>query len=268
MPNKKRKVVSPLEELKSSKIIKFTKENSAKDISEEKKEPEEKPDTDRKYMELISDQEEEDLEKSSEQDEVKSKQSDTTPKRSFLKKSKTLEKSQKKSGTLTKFLMKIDDQSSNNLNNDSNLNKLENEDCQNISVGEEEIGSPFQHTSPTNEEIEDTQIAEKPSTSQDSESDITMLSSDTEAQSELDMSKTSISEEKMIKTETPVTPKSDKEAKYKLKKLTPRQIEKKQEIIRKKEEKAKIKMVCHTIKTSILLFRYNIICCFNIIFMF
>lgn len=46
------------------------------------------------------------------------------------------------------------------------------------------------------------------------------------------------------KPATPVTPKSDKDMKDKFKKLTPKQLERRQEIARRKEEKRKLKMVC------------------------
>lgn len=249
VPNKKRKVVSPLEELKSSKIIKFTKENSVKDTSEEQEDAEEKPDTDRECIELISDQEEKYLEQSSDEEHANKEKIDTTPKRSSLKKSKTLEKSQKKSGALTKFLTKVDSEPTSSLVHDSDLHKSENEkDCQNISVHEEESGSPLLNTSQVNEEIEDIKIVERSNTYQDSDSDVAVLSSDTEAQSELDKSKSSINEEKVTKLATPTTPKSNKEDKMKLKKLTPKQLEKKQEVARRKEEKAKLKIVCYTVK--------------------
>lgn len=80
----------------------------------------------------------------------------------------------------------------------------------------------------------------------DSDSDVALLSSDTEDLSELEKSKTSINDEKIRKPEsptTPTTPKSDKDAKMKLKILTPKQLEKRQEIDRKKEERARMKKV-------------------------
>lgn len=44
-------------------------------------------------------------------------------------------------------------------------------------------------------------------------------------------------------TEIPVTPKTDKDMKNKIKKLTPKQLEKRREIAKKKEEKLKLRMV-------------------------
>lgn len=249
MPNKKRKVVSPLEGFKSNKIIKYTKENSDKSISKEKDEAEEKCDTDCECIDLISDQEEKDLGQSSKQDcetKVKphQKKMDTTPKRDSLTKGKILKKSRKKSSALTKFLMKTDSE----LMNSSHKATDESTDCPNTSACEEnsEILSSSQspesslHTSCVNEEM-DNIVTEDPNICQDSDSDIVSLNN--EATSELDKSRTSISEESSGKPAIPTTPKSNKDEKIMSKKLTPRQLEKRQEIARKREEKAKLKMV-------------------------
>ncbi|XP_032683554.1 chromatin assembly factor 1 subunit A-B [Odontomachus brunneus] len=245
MPNKKRKVVSPLEEIKNSKMIKYAKENSAKDISEEKEKVEEKSDTDSECIELISDQEEKDLEQSSEQnDEEKTKIE--TPKRNFIKKNKTLKKSQKKSGALTKFLTKADSEPTST----SLKSRTQELDCQNTSREEngeiplslQSLESPL-HMSHVSKEMNQVNVIENPNISQESDSDIAILSSDDEAPSELDKSITSINEEKTIKSPIPTTPKSgDKDEKIKFKKLTPKQLEKRQEIAKRKEEKAKLKM--------------------------
>lgn len=250
VPNKKRKVASPLEGLKDSKIIKYAKENSAKNTSEEKEEVEEKSDTDSECIELISDQGEKDLEQSS--DDEKKMKIDTTPKRNSVTKNKTLEKSQKKFGALTKFLMKADSEPT------SSSPKSKNEsDYQNIYVHEEnsEICSNLQslesplHVSCVSKEMDKVNVIENPNICQESDSDIAILSSDDEVPSELDKSRTSINEEKISTSATPATPKSDKDEKMKFKKLTPKQLEKRQETAKRKEEKAKLKMVCYIVKS-------------------
>lgn len=251
VPNKKkRKVASPLAEFKNSKIIKYAKENSTKSISEDKEEEtEEKPDTDSECVEIILDQDKKDLEQSSEQDHEKIKKIDIIPKRSSLKKKKLHEKSQKKSGSLTKFFMKADNEPTSDIIHDTNPHTSKNEqDCQNTLVleGESEVPSnlqsvesPSPHASQVNEEK--VNVLDDSNISPESDSDVAVFS-DTEVQSELDKSRTSINEEKIRK---PTTPKSDKDAKMKTKKLTPKQLEKRQEIVKKKEERARLRMVCY-----------------------
>ncbi|XP_014483317.1 PREDICTED: chromatin assembly factor 1 subunit A-A-like [Dinoponera quadriceps] len=251
--NKKRKVESPLEELKSSKMIKYAKENSTKSISEEKEETEEKSDTDSECIELISDEEEKNLEQSNVLKNGKRKKIDTAPKKNSLTKSKIRAETSKKFGSLKKFLKKANNEPIGNIIRDSSSYRLKNNrDCENEESAHEEeseicsslqpLKSSSLHTSEASEETENAIVKEGPNICPESDSDIAVLSSDTETQSELDKSRTSINEEKIRQSAIPTTPKSDKDTKMKVKKLTPKQLEKKREIAKKREERARLKM--------------------------
>lgn len=252
-PNKKkRKVISPSIESKSSKVVKLaTQENSVRNVrgKEEEDASERKLNSSNDIEIIISDDEKKDLEQS---DQQKMRKGDSTPKRS-LGKNKKLDRSQQKPGALTKFLKRTDKEiEESDITHDNNLSELKDKkDCQNVSVHKKQneicsnessdasfIRSELQDTSQLSET--DDRVASKDAdTFQESDCDITILSSD----NEIDKSISSTNKE-TDKPATPVTPKSDKDMKDKFKKLTPKQLERRQEIARRKEEKRKLKMVC------------------------
>lgn len=242
---KKRKVISPLVGSKNPKIVKLaTKENLIRVISEKEEDASEKKlNSSNDSVEIItSDDEKKDLNQSDQQKDMKI---GTTPKRKPLGRKKKLDGSQKqKSGALTKFLKKADREIEENdtSHNDNNLSELKDKkDCQDASVHKEKNESPeLEYISELNET--DDHIAKDGDLSrQESDCDITILSSDNEISSELDKSNTN---KETTGESIALTPKSDKDAKNKTKKLTPKQLEKRQEIARRKEEKLKLKMVC------------------------
>ncbi|XP_077276010.1 uncharacterized protein LOC143904899 [Temnothorax americanus] len=320
-PNKKkRKVMSPLVESKSPKVVKLaTKENLVRNVHEKEGE-ERKLNRSNDSVEVItSDDEKKDLEQS---DQQETKKGDSTPKRSLGKKKK-LDRSQQNLGALTKFLKKTDKQvEESDVSHDNNLSEFKDdkdcqdtsvhkekneiclnegsgtsvirselqddeEDCQDTSVHKEKNEICLNEGSGTSvirselqddeEDCQDTSVhkekneiclnessgrsvirSELQDSSQLSETDdrvankdadsslretdctITILSSDNEASSELDKSILSTSKEITDKPATPVTPKTDKDMKNK--KLTPKQLEKRKEIVRRKEEKQRLKM--------------------------
>ncbi|KYM89589.1 Chromatin assembly factor 1 subunit A [Atta colombica] len=264
---KKRKIKSPLVELKSSKVLKLaTKENSVRKVPEKKKEDasEKKLDVS-EDIEIILDDEKEDLEQSDQQD----RKIDSTSKRNTLGKNKKLDKSQQKSGALTKFLKKteienykeieksdhVDNLSEQKDNNhDNNLLELKDKkNCQDISVHKETNEVCMNESLDAQcirSELDTSQLSEIDNNIVDKDTDlslqkmncdITILSSDNEASSELDTSISNRNKE-TDKPASPVTPKTDKDIKNKIKKLTPKQLQKRQEIIKRKEEKQKLKM--------------------------
>lgn len=254
---KKRKVLSPLSGPKSSKVVKLAvKEDLVGNIHEKEGEnaDEKKLNSSNDSIEIITDDDKKDLEQS---DQQNIKKGDNTPKRRNLEKNKKLDRSQQKPGALTKFLKRADKEVEEVDSHDNNLSELKDKkDCQNTSVHKEndEIclnegsGAPLNRS-----ELQDTQLSETSEhlaskcadlSLQETDCDITTLSSDNEASSELDQSISNRSKEMTDKPATPVTPKSDKDTKNKIKKLTPKQLEKKQEIARRKEEKRRLKMVC------------------------
>lgn len=250
----KRKVLSPLGS-ESPKVRKLaTKKNSDKSVHEKGGEDkggevnERKLDSSNDSVEIISDDEKRNLEQS---DQQKMWKGDGTPKRG---KNKKLDRSQQKPGTLTKFLKRTNreieesDISHNNLSElkdkkddqDTIVHKENNDICSNESSGASFNSSELQSTSQLNET--DNHVTSKDADLQESDCDI--LSSDNETSSELDKSILNRSKETPDKSATPVTPKTDKETKNKIKKLTPKQLEKKQEMAKRKEEKLKLRIVC------------------------
>jgi len=246
-----------------------TKENSVRKVPEKKKEDasEKKLDVN-EDIEIILDDEKEDLEQSDQQD----RKIDSTSKRNTLGKNKKLDKAQQKPGALTKFLKKTEienykeieksdhvdnlpEQKDNNHDNnllelkdkknsqDISVHKETNEVCMNESLDAQCIRSEL-NTSQLSEI--DNSIVDKDTdlSLQKTNCDITILSSDNEASSELDTSISNRNKEPDKRPASPVTPKTDKDIKNKIKKLTPKQLQKRQEIIKRKEEKQKLKMVC------------------------
>lgn len=245
---KKRKVLSPLCS-KSSKVMKLAKENTDRSVHEKEGEDanEKKLNSSNDSVEIISDNEKK------EQSDQQKTTGDSTPKR---RKNKKLDRSQQKPGALTKFLKRTEreveeiDVNHDNLSElkdkkddqDTTVHKGENDICSNESSGASFILSELQDVSHLNET--DNHVASKDTdiSLQESDCDMTILSSDNEASSELDKSMSNRSKETPEKSVTPVTPKSDKDTKNKVKKLTPKQLEKRQEMAKRKEEKLKLKM--------------------------
>lgn len=253
MSNKKKRKVSPSIGSKNSKkkMIKLTiNENSVPNVLEDERENiEEKKLSNSDEIEIIILNEEKKNLEQSDQDEKKI-ESDTTPKKN-LEKNKKLNRSQQRSGTLTKFLKKIDKGTESD-----DLHELKDkQDCQNIFVQKDENEiclnessvtqtnvSILQNLSQENKQLKDINKSTDHSLPQKSDCDITILSSDNEDLNELDKSTLSENEEITNKPVTPVTSKTDK-ANKKIIKLTPKQLEKRKEIARKKEEKLRLKKV-------------------------
>jgi len=255
---KKRKIISSSIESKSPKMIKLaTKENLVKSVPEKEGEDasEGKLDSSNDSIEIItSNDEKKGLDQN---DQQKARKSDNTPKNRNLGKNKKVDRSQQKPGALTKFLKRTDREvEESDISHDNNLSKLKNKDCQDTPVHKEKneiclnensdvqlIPSELQDTSRLNET---NRVANKDvdSSLQESDCDITILSSDNETSSELDKSISNRNKEITDGPATPVNPKTDKDIKEKIKRLTPKQLEKRQEIARRKEEKKRLKMVC------------------------
>lgn len=249
---KKRKVISPSIESKSSKVVKLaTQENSVRNVRWKEEEDASERKLNSSDIEIIIlDDEKKDLEQS---DQQKMRKGDSTPKRS-LGKNKKLDRSQQKPGALTKFLKRTDKEiAESDITHDNNLSELKDKkDCQNVSVHKKQneicsnessdasfIRSELQDTSQLSETDDRVASKDADTSLQESDCDITILSSD----NEIDKPILSTNKE-TDKPATPVTPKSDKDMKDKFKKLTPKQLERRQEIARRKEEKRKLKMVC------------------------
>ncbi|XP_070166024.1 chromatin assembly factor 1 subunit A-B isoform X2 [Polyergus mexicanus] len=253
---KKRKVISPSVGSKNSKMIKLTiKENSVPNIFEDERENagEEKLNSSDEIEIITLDEAKKNLEQNDQQDGKKI-ETDTTPKRSLLGKIKKLDRTQQKSGTLTKFFKKIDKETESDClyelkdkqNQNTFVHEEENEICLNESLGTQATESILQNLCQENKQLKDIKVVSKGtdhSFSQNLDCDITILSSDNEDSSELDKSTLNEegNEEITNKLATPITPKTDKTANKKIIKLTPKQLEKRQEIARKKEEKLRLK---------------------------
>lgn len=248
---KKRKVISPMGS-KNSKIIKLTiKENSVPNVFEDERENiEEKKLNSSDEIEIIIPDEKKNLEQSDQNE--KKIESDTTPKKN-LGTNKKLNRSQQKPGALTKFLKKLDKETENRLyelkdkQNCQNIfvHKDGNEICLNESSITQTNVSQLQNSPQENEQLKDVKIVSKSTDSlcQKADCDVTILSSD-EDLSELDKSTLSGNEEIITSNPvTPVTPKTNKVANKKIIKLTPKQLEKREEIARRKEEKLRLKKV-------------------------
>lgn len=254
VPNKKkRKIASPLVGSKSPKVVKLaTKENSVRNVPErtENDASETKLNSSNDSVEIILDDGKKDLEQS---DSPKIRKDDNTPKKKSLGKNKKLDGSQQKPGALTKFFKRAEREvEENDISRDlselkdkkdcqdMSAQKKKNEICSNESADARFIRSELQDTSGLSETEDQIVNKDADCSLQESDCDITLLSSD-EAASELDKSISSINQETTDKPATPVTPKIDKAKKTKS--LTPKQLEKKREIARKKEEKQKLKLV-------------------------
>nr|XP_012230666.1 PREDICTED: chromatin assembly factor 1 subunit A-B [Linepithema humile] len=264
VPNKKkRKIATSLGEYKSPKILKLaTKENSVKNVSEDEKEDEEtKLDSSSDSNEMILDEKKKDLEKDNQQNHKKNKKIDTTSSRKVsLDKSRKLDKSQQKTGALKKFFKKAEKEAKGNTNRDNSLCKSKSKQKQQDTSVQNERNEICLNKNPNkqssksqaNEKLDPADIADKDanySHCQELDSDTAILSSDNETASELDKTISSRNEETTSKSTpttptTPTTPKSSKTSKNmkeKIKKLTPKQLEKRQEIAKRKEEKLRLK---------------------------
>lgn len=251
---KKRKVISPVGS-KNSKIIKLTiKENSVPNIFEDEREniEEKKLNSSDEIEIIISDEEKKNLEQSDQNE--KKIENDTTPKKN-LGKNKKLNRSQQKPGALTKFLKKLDKETENDLHELKDKQNCQDifvhKDGNEISLNESSITQTnvsLENSPQENEQLKDVKIVNKSTDSlcQKPDCDVTILSSD-EDLSELDKSILSGNEEIITsKSVTPVTPKTNKVANKKTIKLTPKQLEKREEIARRKEEKLRLKKVYTT----------------------
>lgn len=267
---KKRKVASPLVEFKSSKLSKLSKDCHDPIVPKTKAESDAREKSDSKDCIVIT--EENNLEQNSLQDE--NKKINVTHKRGSLGKTKKLEKTQQKSGALTKFLKKTDEKSKSVVGDkDDDMHKSQaREDVSDVTMEEEEEEEEKEKEKEKEENADNTVSSELQSSSKatsqqsqanreltnssnvhdsdmksssfpQSDSDA-ILSSDNEIH-ELNESILSRNEETEQVGVTCVTPKSEKNAnKAKdLKRLTPKQLEKRREIARKREEKLKLRMV-------------------------
>lgn len=263
MPNKKRKVTSPLVGSKTSKISKVAKNDCCdQNIVEETTNAKEKNDSEDCVVTI------DDMNKTFEQNDRQddeNKKVKGTSKRSSLGRNKKLDKSQQKSGALTKFLKKnIYGQTENTATDDARESKAR-QNLQNIVIevekNEEECLDESLELQPSeksksqafqmNEKLDDSSVSDqdmKSSVFQQSCSNIIFSSSGNESSNELDKSTSSRNEEIRTST-TPVTPKTDK--KKELKRLL-KQLEKRKEILRKREEKLKLRMVCYAKKFKFL----------------
>lgn len=267
MPNKKkRKITTSLAGCKSPKILKFTtKENSETNVFEDEKKDEEiKINSSSDSNEIIFDEEEKDLKKDNQQDHKKNKKNDTIPSKNSLRKSRKLDKSEEKTGALKKFFKKAEKKGKSKTNHDNMLYELKSgQEHQDISVQKEtnEIClnknlSKQSSESRANEKLDYTDITDKDanhSLCQDFDSDIAILSSDNETTNELDKTISSRNEETTRQSTIPTTPKTPKNMEKKIKKLTPKQLEKRQEIAKRKEEKLRLREVRSN---------FYILCCF------
>lgn len=267
VPNKKRKVTSPLVGSKTSKIFKVAKNDCCdQDIVEETTNAKEKNDSE--DCVVIMDNVNKDFFEQNDRQDDENKEVKGTSKRNSLGRNKKLDKSQQKSGALTKFLKKnIHGQTENTANDDARESKAR-QNLQNtfieVEKNEEECLDESSELQPSeksksqafqmNEKLDDSRVSDqdtKGSVFQQSHSNIIFLSSDDESSNELDKSTSSRNEEIRTST-TPVTPKTDK--KKQLKRLSTKQLEKRQEIARKREEKLKLRMVCYAKKFQIFTF--------------
>lgn len=261
MSSKKRKVLSPLEGCTKPKKAKkrIIKENSPTSACKNEEEDiEEKHDVE--VIEIL-DEEKEDLE----QDCKKSTNINITPK-SSARKNKIMDKANKKSGALTKFLKKTDKKVGRGINHDDDMCELKDEqDCLNKSVHNEEsdicnkdsnehyVESTLKRVSEIIGKLKNDDVTNKSmesySSCQGSDSDIAILSSDNEM---LDDSSKSVTNgnETTSKSASPASCsspalKDDKDMKKKLTTSAQKQLAKKQEIARRKEEKRRLRMVCY-----------------------
>lgn len=254
MPNKKRKITTPLVGSKSSKILKFTtKDNSVKNSKDDKGVIEIKLNSSSESDEIILDEEKKDLEKDNQQNHEKNKRIETTPtSKNSLRKNRKLDKSQQKTGALNRFLKKAENEAISNVNNDNSLCESKSEQEQQSTCVQKEINEIYLNENPNkqsesqlNEKLDDTNITDDANQSlcQELDSDVALSSSDNETASELDKTTSDKNKEINSKSTTPKTPKTSKNMKEGIKKLTPKQLEKRKEIAKRKEEKLRLKEV-------------------------
>jgi len=200
---------------------------------------------------ITEDNERKELEQSDQQGD-EDKKNDVTPKKSSAGKNKKLDKSQQKSGALTKFLKKTDKKTESTTDNndtheskteqdlqDTSIRKTEDEVCSNENLASS--GKSNSQICQANEESKSLSVHDtKGSFFQQSDSNVVILSSDNESSNELDKS---ISNKNKETQESESSQETDKDAKKKLRTPTPKQLEKREEIVRRKEEKLKLKMV-------------------------
>jgi len=235
-------------------VSKFFKKDCVNQSSEEDKieNTREANDGGKECIVVTENNEKKELEQSDGQSD-ENKRNDVTPKRSSVGKNKKLDKSQQKSGALTKFFKKTDKNENTADNNDTHKSKVE-QDLQATSIQKEEDEiclnenlepsrkSNLQLDKELKVKIERFNIHDIKSFPFQSDSDVVILSSDNESSDELDKSILNKSKETQ-ESGSVVNEETNKNAKKKLKTPTSKQLEKKEEIDRRKEEKLKLKMV-------------------------
>jgi hypothetical protein len=252
--SKKRKVTSPLVGSKSSKVSKFLKKDCINQSSLENKIENTRETNDSKECIVITEDNERKESEQSDQQGDEDKKNDVTPKRSSAGKNKKLDKSQRKSGALTKFFKKTDRKTESTADDTHDAHESKGEqDLEDTSIrekGEDEVcsnenldasGKSNSQISQANVELKNLSVHDtKGSFFRQSDSNVVILSSDNESSSELDKS---ISNKNKETQEPESNQETDKDAKKKLRTPTSKQLEKREEIVRRKEEKLKLKMV-------------------------
>ncbi|KAG7197927.1 hypothetical protein KM043_016164 [Ampulex compressa] len=245
VPNKKRKLTSPLIECKSSKMIKITtKENSIENVDEAEVNGDvsNRVNESNSSVEILTDVEvEESIEsKTSEDKEVQD--NNETPKRSSRRSKRAKSKDNGTAGALTKFFKKTEKNLDiiGNHQNDSIQHK-EIDEIQdktlNVRAGDtvsESKNSQNEKREESNEMINDV------SKCFDTDSDDTLSSSENEEKEEQEKSNTTMDNVRNATTSTPKTEDSLENAKRR--KLTPKQLERRKESAKKREEKEKLRM--------------------------
>lgn len=253
---KKRKLASPLvEAAKKSKVMKLsTKENSTRSNSKGKREEIDPDDVNKLNVPEVMKEEGEKDKGRSVQETHESKKEHITPKKRFsLRKQR---KDQQKSGALTKFIVvsnnkeaergaesPADHGSCQNPSSDAIVLSSDNEasseadkstlDAESKEANNDELASVA--TSP---------LRDKKKKKVKNLSPIKLdLSSDNEASVELETSTLSTSEKVTNESTSAVTPTSDRKKGKERKPLTPKQLQKEQEIARKRKEKLKLREV-------------------------
>lgn len=252
---KKRKLASPLvEAAKKSKVMKLsTKENSARSNSKSKREEINLDDVNKLNVpEVMKEEGEKDKGQSVQQTHEIKKEHITPKKRFSLRKQR---KDQQKSGALTKFIVV-----SNNKEAERGAeSSSDHGSCQNPSHSDAIVlSSDNEASSEADKSTLDTESKEANNSElasvatsplRDKKKQVKNLSpikldssSDNEASVELETSTLSTSEKVTNESTSAVTPTSDRK-KGKVKPLTPKQLQKEQEIARKKKEKLKLREV-------------------------
>lgn len=255
MPSRKRKLTSPLIECKSSKAIKFTEEpnedfiESTFESSIEENAKDEFNNCD-KNIEVTINKEDQDIKQDDGQNHEKNEKLDVTPKRT-----RNAKINQRATNALTKFLKDTDKQMKN-IKCDGNSLELEDKIGQNMHLQEKEDDicsecTDIQSTqSQVIERLEDTNSTTSKNKENDQFCDKSInsiiSSSNIEDKNILDKSISNSDTEETDRNATnSVILKDDNDIKKGSKTLTPKQLQKRQEIAKKKEEREKLRMVTY-----------------------